>query len=102
MSIAILIEADQATNAQEVYDKVTQELLGGKRDQARPGLISHTAAIDDTGAFVVMDVWADRASMEEWMAQVNPIIEREATGPPPRMRTLEPFNVVIGTQGVTA
>ena len=59
MPVLILIELEGATPAQ--HDEV-EELLGTGPDNPPPGLISHTAAVSDTG-LVIADVWGSRWAM---------------------------------------
>jgi hypothetical protein len=54
-------------SAQEFYDKIAQELGGGKKlsdwDEA---LQAHVHSVDDAGRTLVIEVWRDEASMRRF------------------------------------
>ena len=77
MPVLILIELEGATPAQ--HDEV-EELLGTGPDNPPPGLISHTAAVSDTG-LVIADVWESMGDAERFFETLGPALGQVGVAP---------------------
>jgi hypothetical protein len=84
MAVLMILEVEGGTTAQ--YDRV-DELLGVvSAENAPEGLISHTAAVTDTG-LVVADVWESPEDMQRFFeAQLGAALQGAGVEPsPPRV-----------------
>ena len=77
MPVLILIELEGATAAQ--HDEA-EALLGSGPDNPPPGLISHTAAVSDTG-LVVADVWESIEDAERFFEVLGPALGQVGIAP---------------------